>query len=175
MSRVNQRLKVQLDELKSWSTDDSTAVMFRLDNVAFDVDEVFDYNSSKERLITGRIYPTSEIFNEGAFEIEIKFPSAYPLNPPQVRFRTPIYHPNVDENGNSSFSASSQSIFPLLSGQFHHESLCKTALWSNTTSLVDIVRTIVDRIDAPDPDYSINRGSILLFLPASLDELSPSS
>ena len=100
MSKVNQQLKVQLNELKSLSTDDSNAVVFRLDNVLFDVDEVFDYNSSEERLIIGRIFPTTEIFNQGAFEIEIKLPHTYPINPPTVHFRTPIYHPNVDENGN---------------------------------------------------------------------------
>lgn len=100
MNKVNQQLKIQLDELKSFSNDNSMPGIFRLDYVSFNVDDVFDYECAKERLIIGRIFPMSEIFNEGAFEIEIKLSSVYPFNPPKVYFRTPIYHPNVDENGN---------------------------------------------------------------------------
>lgn len=38
-------------------------------------------------------------YNKGAFWIEISFPCEYPFKPPTIRFRTKIYHPNVDEKG----------------------------------------------------------------------------
>jgi ubiquitin-protein ligase len=98
--RLNQRVKTQVDELKSLTmNDDHTPVIFILDNVLFNVDEVIDFTDSIERTIVGRILPTSDIFKQGAFQIEIKLPSIYPLNPPTVRFITPIYHPNVGNNG----------------------------------------------------------------------------
>jgi ubiquitin-protein ligase len=97
--KLNQRLKIQLDELKSLATNDHTPAIFILDDISFNVDEVIDFNDPKERLIIGRIFPTSDIFREGAFQIEIKLPSIYPLEPPKVRFITPIYHPNVGQNG----------------------------------------------------------------------------
>jgi ubiquitin-conjugating enzyme E2 T len=33
------------------------------------------------------------------FELEITVPDRYPFEPPQMRFLTPIYHPNIDDAG----------------------------------------------------------------------------
>lgn len=34
-----------------------------------------------------------------SFKLAFSFPSDYPFHPPEVTFRTPIYHPNVDFSG----------------------------------------------------------------------------
>lgn len=34
-----------------------------------------------------------------ALKLQFAFPSDYPYKPPEVLFRTPIYHPNVDFSG----------------------------------------------------------------------------
>jgi hypothetical protein len=52
-----------------------------------------------------------------------------------------------------------RSIHVSISGEFHHELLMKTMRWMNTTSLVDVVKAIVERIDEPDVDCPINHGS----------------
>eukprot|EP01115_Flamella_aegyptia_P015627 TRINITY_DN974_c0_g1_i1.p1 TRINITY_DN974_c0_g1~~TRINITY_DN974_c0_g1_i1.p1 ORF type:complete len:222 (+),score=66.90 TRINITY_DN974_c0_g1_i1:31-696(+) len=42
-----------------------------------------------------------EGFYTGAtFEVSIKFPDTYPMRPPKCKFLTPIYHPNIDFDGN---------------------------------------------------------------------------
>lgn len=38
-------------------------------------------------------------FEGGVFLLEIKVPERYPFEPPQIRFLTPIYHPNIDNAG----------------------------------------------------------------------------
>ena len=38
-------------------------------------------------------------YNKAAYKIQIKFPENYPLEPFKITFKTKIYHPNVDEQG----------------------------------------------------------------------------
>ncbi|KAI5181574.1 ubiquitin-conjugating enzyme E2 A [Nematocida sp. AWRm80] len=45
------------------------------------------------------IGPEDTPFEDGVFELKIKFPNTYPLHPPEVSFITKIFHPNVYENG----------------------------------------------------------------------------
>ena len=39
-------------------------------------------------------------WQDGVFELEMNFPEDYPQYPPKVKFITPIFHPNVYNNGN---------------------------------------------------------------------------
>ena len=34
------------------------------------------------------------------FKLQLKFPTSYPYEAPQVTFVTPCFHPNVDQYGN---------------------------------------------------------------------------
>jgi ubiquitin-protein ligase len=97
--KVNRMLKNQIDELTLLATNSDVSVIFILDETPFNEEVSNDLAELKERIIIGRIFPNSNIFKEGAFQIEIKLPSIYPLDPPKVRFLTPIYHPNVSKDG----------------------------------------------------------------------------
>ncbi|CAG7834319.1 unnamed protein product, partial [Allacma fusca] len=46
--------------------------------------------------ITG---PPGSPFEKGTFSVEVSLSERYPFTPPNARFVTPIYHPNVDNNG----------------------------------------------------------------------------
>lgn len=46
--------------------------------------------------ITG---PTDTPYDGLTFKLTVSYPSNYPYAPPEVLFKTPIYHPNVDMAG----------------------------------------------------------------------------
>eukprot|EP01068_Selenidium_serpulae_P001731 Selendium_serpulae@DN1863_c0_g1_i1.p1 len=43
--------------------------------------------------------PTQTSYEGGVYKLELFLPGPYPMDPPKVRFNTPIYHPNIDKLG----------------------------------------------------------------------------
>ena len=43
--------------------------------------------------------PADSPYENGLFSLSIDLPERYPMEPPRVRFLTPIYHPNIDSDG----------------------------------------------------------------------------
>lgn len=43
--------------------------------------------------------PSGTPYEKLTFKLNISYPPSYPLAPPEITFRTPIYHPNVDMAG----------------------------------------------------------------------------
>ena len=56
-----------------------------------DEDNIFEWNCT----LRG---PTDTSYKGGIFFLKIKFPDNYPQKPPEVVFKTPIYHINVNPN-----------------------------------------------------------------------------
>ncbi|UJR31833.1 hypothetical protein I4U23_019310 [Adineta vaga] len=138
-SGANKRLITELTKLKALSTNESS-VKFLLDKSPIDDPATAGRaGASTANVILGRILPTGNIYNQAAFQIEIKLPAEFPFKPPEVRFVTPIYHPNVDEQG--------KICVDLLNS---NES------WKPTTPLVDVVKAVVDLIDNPKIDHALN-------------------
>ncbi len=65
----------------------------------------------EEYCITGLISPNSEIYRERSYLIEMKLTKTFPMELPEVRFLTPIYHPNVGRDGKKNL--------PVINRKFH--------------------------------------------------------
>lgn len=144
-SGTNKRLINEITKLKALSTNtDSSSVKFLLDTSPIDDPSNGSRpgsNNSTSNVILGRILPTSNIYNQAAYQIEIKLPAEFPFKPPEVRFVTHIYHPNVDDQG--------KICVDLLNA---------SETWKPTTPLVDVVKAVVDLIDNPKIDHALNAG-----------------
>jgi ubiquitin-conjugating enzyme E2 C len=46
-------------------------------------------NGGKDTVYQGLVY-----------KLSLRFPKDYPFKPPQVKFDTPCFHPNIDKDGN---------------------------------------------------------------------------
>jgi len=90
-------------------------------------------------VLIGRILPKSSPYSQGSFQIEIKIPTDFPFKPPEVKFVTQIYHPNVDKEG--------KICVDLLNA---------SESWKPTTPIVDIINAVIQVIDHPKIDHALN-------------------
>ncbi|CAF1340763.1 unnamed protein product [Adineta ricciae] len=92
--------------------------------------------SSDTCIMTGLIYPKSDIYKTGALRVEFELHPTYPLKAPKVYVRTKIYHPNVCENDEICTSLLSPT----------------STVYQATTSLYEILEEVTNVIDEPSND-----------------------
>lgn len=98
-TKLNKPLWINICRLKLLRKN-TEPVKFILERTPFDdFDEMEQITALDEYVIIGRIFPQSDIYRESSFRIEMKLTLKYPLEAPIVRFLTPIYHPNVEQDG----------------------------------------------------------------------------
>ncbi|KAF0989123.1 hypothetical protein HZS_5229, partial [Henneguya salminicola] len=78
------------------------------------------------------LIPFSEPYNNYSFIVNVYFPSEYPFKPPKMVFKTKIYHPNIDEQG--------QFCLDVINNQN----------WKPATRTERIIRDLLDLIDNPE-------------------------
>jgi len=130
----NKRIINEVVKLQALATNnDPSVAKFLLDKSPVD--------DPSSNIILGRILPRSNVYNQAAFQIELKLPAEYPFKAPEVRFVTPIYHPNVDDKGKICVDI-----------------LNASETFKPTTPLSDIVTAVANLIDNPNIDHALNPG-----------------
>eukprot|EP01102_Stenamoeba_stenopodia_P022385 TRINITY_DN9300_c0_g1_i1.p1 TRINITY_DN9300_c0_g1~~TRINITY_DN9300_c0_g1_i1.p1 ORF type:complete len:204 (-),score=65.94 TRINITY_DN9300_c0_g1_i1:74-685(-) len=63
---------------------------------------------------TVNLRPTDGLFKGAEYQFEVKVPYDYPYTPPKVKCLTPIYHPNINEEGAVCLNILRQDWKPVL-------------------------------------------------------------
>ena len=58
--------------------------------------------------------PKDSYYEKGTFDLSLKFPVTYPTDPPEVKFTTKIFHPNVYTNGEICVDMLKNNWCPIL-------------------------------------------------------------
>ncbi|CAN6481251.1 unnamed protein product [Victoria cruziana] len=58
--------------------------------------------------------PNDSPYSGGVFLVTIHFPPDYPFKPPKIAFRTKVYHPNINSNGNICLDILKEQWSPAL-------------------------------------------------------------
>jgi ubiquitin-protein ligase len=88
--------------------------------------------------------PIGTIWEDGTFRLLVTFPGEYPFKAPQVRFITPMYHPNV--------SASGGICLDLLIDK-----------WLPSYHIASLLVSIRSFLDDPNPDHGLNAEALEAF------------
>lgn len=97
---MNKRILNEYNEIKKETSD------------VFKLVEINEDNLKEWKIIL--FGPQDTVYENGKFHITINFPNDYPYNPPLVLFKTKIYHPNINENGNICIDILKEEWSPIL-------------------------------------------------------------
>eukprot|EP00002_Diphylleia_rotans_P032362 TRINITY_DN678_c0_g2_i4.p1 TRINITY_DN678_c0_g2~~TRINITY_DN678_c0_g2_i4.p1 ORF type:complete len:148 (+),score=26.52 TRINITY_DN678_c0_g2_i4:57-500(+) len=79
------------------------------------------------------IGPGDSPYAGGVFALEIFFPTDYPFKPPNIHFKTAVYHPNINSKG--------QICLDILKSQ-----------WSPALTISRVLLSICSLLTDPNPD-----------------------
>ena len=100
-----------------------------------------------EALIVG---PEGTCFENGCFHAKLSFPADYPLNPPKMVFTTPIWHPNIYEDGKVCISI----LHAPGEDAFGYEK--SEERWSPVQSIEKILISVMSMLSAPNDESPAN-------------------
>lgn len=97
--------------------------------------------------------PNKSCYENGVFQLSISFPSDYPSSPPDIKFITKIYHPNISLEGGVICIST------------------KSTDWEKNPNLVSVLYSIYDLLKKPNIQHGLNKEALLLYQ-NNLDEFN---
>jgi ubiquitin-conjugating enzyme E2 G1 len=94
--------------------------------------------------------PKDTPFESGIFKAEMRFPLNYPEEPPTFKFISPMWHPNIDKDGNLCISILHKSG----DDDYGYEQLNER--WMPVRSVESVIMSVVCLLDSPNCESSAN-------------------
>ncbi|KZF25045.1 ubiquitin-conjugating enzyme E2 15 [Xylona heveae TC161] len=91
-----------------------------------------------------------KFYGGGFFRARLSFPAEYPIMPPKMKFETPIFHPNIYENGEVCISI----LHPPEEDKFGYESAAER--WSPVQTPETILLSVISMLSSPNDESPAN-------------------
>lgn len=101
-----------------------------------------------EVLIVG---PAGTILEEGMFKAELKFPEDFPNSPPEMRFITPMWHPNIYPDGKVCIS-----ILHAPGVDRFNQQESADERWRPILGVEQVLVSVIAMLNEPNPDSPAN-------------------
>lgn len=88
--------------------------------------------------------PPKTLYEGGYFKAEMTFPTDYPYSPPQFRFLTEMWHPNIYENGDVCISILHPPVDDPQSGELPSER------WNPTQNVRTVLLSVISLLNEPN-------------------------
>jgi len=94
--------------------------------------------------------PEDTPYDGGCFRCTLTFPKDYPLNPPVMRFSSPLWHPNIYPDGTVCISI----LHPPEEDKFGYERSCER--WSPVQSIEKVILSVISMLAEPNDESPAN-------------------
>eukprot|EP01105_Mastigella_eilhardi_P014355 TRINITY_DN3271_c0_g1_i2.p1 TRINITY_DN3271_c0_g1~~TRINITY_DN3271_c0_g1_i2.p1 ORF type:complete len:214 (-),score=47.96 TRINITY_DN3271_c0_g1_i2:89-637(-) len=94
--------------------------------------------------------PPDTEYSGGAFCATLTFPSSYPMQPPKMKFTTPMWHPNIFPSGEVCISI----LHPPGEDPRHYESAVER--WTPVQSIEKILVSVISMLAEPNCESPAN-------------------
>jgi ubiquitin-conjugating enzyme E2 D/E len=88
--------------------------------------------------------PENSPYFHGRFHLSLKFSSDFPFKPPEMKFVTPIYHPNISPKG--------EICLDILHSQ-----------WSPALTIRNLLISLCSLLSDPNPEHGLNEEALHLY------------
>lgn len=86
--------------------------------------------------------PADSPYAGGHYKIQITLPKEYPFKPPQLSFKTKIYHPNVSNDDRGAMCLG----------------MLRPDEWKPPNKIADVLKLVRTVLAAPQPDDAVEQG-----------------